>query len=112
MDLRALFGQIDIYLFDQILRGRLRPGLRVLDAGCGAGRNILYLLREGYEVYGADSDVDAIANVRQLAAQLAPRLPASNFRDEPVEAMTFDDACADVVISSAVLHFARDDQQF
>jgi len=49
---------------------------------------------------------------RVLASTLAPRLPASNFRCEPVEAMTFDDGCADVVISSAVLHFARDEAHF
>jgi SAM-dependent methyltransferase len=112
VDLRALLGQIDIYLLDQILRGRIRPGLRVLDAGCGTGRNIRYLLREGYEVYAADSDADAIAEVRRLASQLAPRLLASNFRAEAVESMTFEDACAEVVISSAVLHFARDDHHF
>ena len=28
-DLRADFGDIDIYLFDQLLRGRIRPGMRV-----------------------------------------------------------------------------------
>ena len=44
--------------------------------------------------------------------QLAPQLPAENFRVEPVERMTFPDAFADVVVSSAVLHFARDDAQF
>jgi SAM-dependent methyltransferase len=39
-------------------------------------------------------------------------LPASDFRIEPVEAMSFEDASADVVLSIAVLHFARDDAQF
>ncbi|MGE5361017.1 MAG: class I SAM-dependent methyltransferase [Bacteroidales bacterium] len=112
MDLPSLFGHIDIYLFDQILRGNIRPGMRVVDAGCGAGRNLVYLLREGYEVCAADSDGTAIARVQAMAAELAPRLPASNFRVEPVEAMTFDDACGDLVISSAVLHFARSDEHF
>lgn len=112
MDLAAVFGQIDIYLFDQILRGRIRPGMRVLDAGCGSGRNIVYLLGEGYDVRGADSDAGAIAQVRRLAERLAPALSASDFRVEPIEAMTFEDGCADVVISSAVLHFARDDEHF
>ncbi len=111
-DLREQFGQIDIYLFDQILRGRIAPGMRILDAGCGAGRNLVYFLREGYEVYGADSDPQAIERVRRLAATLAPGLPADRFRVEPVEAMSFPDGVADVVVSSAVLHFARDDDRF
>ena len=106
------FGDIDIYLFDQLLRGRITPGMTVLDAGCGAGRNIHYLLRIGYEVLGVDEDPRAIDAVRGLAGRLAPRLAATNFRAEPVEAMTFPDTAADVVLSSAVLHFARDEQQF
>ena len=110
--LQEQFGQIDIYLFDQLLKGRISPGMRILDAGCGSGRNLVYLLREGYEVYGADSDAQAVDSVRSLARKLAPALPASNFRVEAVEHMSFEDACADVVISNTVLHFARDDAQF
>jgi tellurite methyltransferase len=106
------FGAIDIYLFDQLLRGRIRPGMRVFDAGCGGGRNLVYLLREGYEIYGVDADPRAILEVRALAATLAPQLPADNFRVESVEQMSFPDAFADVVLSSAVLHFAPDDDQF
>jgi|SRR5579862_6024344 len=107
-DLQQQFGQIDIYLFDQLLRGRITPGMRIFDAGCGHGRNLAYLVREGYEVFGVDDDPRAIAAVRRLAASL----PSNNFRLEPIEAMSFGDAFADVVISSAVLHFARDDAQF
>lgn len=110
--LEARFGQIDIYLFDQLLRGRITPGMRVLDAGCGGGRNLVYLLREGFEVFAADASADAVAFVTQLAQALAPQLPGTNFRQEPVEAMSFPDGFADVVISSAVLHFARDEGQF
>lgn len=111
-DLEEQFGQIDIYLFDQLLKGRIAPGSRVLDAGCGQGRNIHYLLRSGYEVFGNDLDPGAIAEVRRLAESLAPQLPAANFRAEPIEAMSFPDAFADTVICSAVLHFARDDDHF
>jgi tellurite methyltransferase len=111
-DLESQFGQIDIYLFDQLLRGRIRPGMRILDAACGGGRNLIYLLRAGYEVFGTDSEPSAVDAVRRLAAQLAPHLPGENFRVEPVERMTFSDNFADVVLSSAVLHFARDEAQF
>jgi tellurite methyltransferase len=106
------FGAIDIYLFDQLLRGRIAAGDRVLDAGCGFGRNLTYLLRSGFDVYGVDADTDAIREVRALAARLAPGLPAGNFRAEPLEHTTFPDGWAQVVISSAVLHFARDAGQF
>ena len=110
--LQEQFGQIDIYLFDQLLKGTIAPGLRILDAGCGGGRNLVYFLREGYGVCAADVDPQAVESIRGLVRRLAPALPASNFRVEPVERMSFDDACADVVISNTVLHFARDDAHF
>jgi tellurite methyltransferase len=108
----AEFGQIDIYLFDQILRGRIASGQRIVDAGCGGGRNLVYFFKNEFEVFGVDGDPRAIASVRDIARQLAPRLPEANFRVEPVERMTFPDAFADVVLGSAVLHFARDDRHF
>ncbi|MEP7352016.1 MAG: class I SAM-dependent methyltransferase [Acidobacteriota bacterium] len=112
MTLQEQFGPIDIYLFDQLLRSRIVPGMSILDAGCGGGRNLVYLLREGYEVFGADADPRVIEQVRGIVAALAPKLPLENFRVEPVERMSFTDAFADVVLSSAVLHFAADDQHF
>jgi tellurite methyltransferase len=110
--LREQFGPIDIYLFDQILRGNITPAMRALDAGCGEGRNLAYLLREGCEVFGIDRDAAAVAQVRRLAASLQPALPADNFQVGSVEAMPFADSFADVVICSAVLHFAREERHF
>jgi tellurite methyltransferase len=112
MTLQDEFGNIDIYLFDQLLRARLRPGMRVLDAGCGTGRNLVYLLRHGYDVWATDTSPQAVAHVRNLVATLAPALPATRVRQEAVESSSFADREFDVVISSAVLHFARDDEQF
>ncbi len=110
--LRDWFGDIDIYLFDQVLRERIRPGMSILDAGCGGGRNLVYFLRSGYDVHGVDTAREAIAAVRTLAARLASGLPKENFREEPVEALSFADQSFDAVISSALLHFARDEAQF
>lgn len=110
--LREWFGNIDIYLFDQMLRERIRPEMSILDAGCGGGRNLVYFLRSGFTVHAVDSVPEAIASVRALATRLAPSLPAENFRVEPVEAMSFPNESFDVVLSSAVLHFARDEAQF
>lgn len=112
MNLVEQFGNIDIYLFDQLLRGNIAPGMKVLDAGCGGGRNLVYFLREGYEVFAADASAEAVDHLRAVASTLAPNLPAENFRVEMVEAMSFPDEFVNVVISNAVLHFARDDAHF
>jgi SAM-dependent methyltransferase len=111
-DLQGLFGQIDIYLFDQLLRGRVPAGTRICDAGCGSGRNLVFFLREHYDVRAVDADRAAVDHVRSMAGRLAPDLPADNFRVEPVEKMSFPDRSVDFMISSAVLHFARDDDHF
>jgi len=110
--LREQFGDIDVYLFDQLLRGHIVQGMKVLDAGCGAGRNLVFLMRAGFEVWGVDESPEMIARVRQLAASIAPRLEADRFRVERVEAMSLENGSMDVVISSAVLHFARDERHW
>jgi SAM-dependent methyltransferase len=112
MNVQEQFGQIDIYVFDQILRGNIAPGMRILDAGCGYGRNLVHLLREGCEVFAIDASEEAVEHVRSLASQLAPDLPATNFRIGPIEKIDLPDEFADVVLCNSVLHFARDDAHF
>jgi SAM-dependent methyltransferase len=110
--LQDQFGAIDIYVFDQILRGNLAPGMRIVDAGCGYGRNLVHLLREGCEIFVVDQDAEGVDHVRQLSASLSTGLPEENFRVALVEHMPFPDAFADAVLCSAVLHFARDEDHF
>jgi len=111
-DLAAEFGNIDIYLFDQLLKGRVAATDKVLDAGCGSGRNAYYLLTQGVEIFGADTNPAAVAGVRDLAAEQGGAADDEHFRVEPLDALTFADVAFDVVICSAVLHFARDDAHF
>lgn len=110
--LREEFGDIDIYLFDQILRGNLQAQSRMLDAGCGYGRNLVYLLRAGCDVYALDTDAEAVEQVRQLAAALDRRLSSDHFVTAAIERMPFPDEFADAVICSAVLHFAHSEAHF
>ena len=110
-DLKITFGDIDIYLFDQLLKGTYTRCKTVLDVGCGTGRNLHYFLQNGYSVWGIDQNPDAVAAVNQLSLQLAPQNPGS-FSVAPAEDLPFDDASFDVVLSSAVLHFAHDDAHF
>ena len=100
--LQEQFGAIDIYLFDQILRGRVSPGMTIFDAGFGGGRNLVYLLRQGYTVFGCDPDAKAVAAMQGKG----------DFRHESIENHTFANESADVVICNTVLHFARDDAHF
>ena len=111
-ELRAAFGEIDIYLFDQLLRGRFDRRRRVLDAGCGDGRNLVYLLQHGFSCYAIDRDAAAVERVRARAADLAPALPGANFQSGDLEQLPWADASMDAVICSAVLHFAADAAQF
>lgn len=111
-ELRATFGDIDIYLFDQLLRGRFDRRRRVLDAGCGGGRNLPYFLRHGFDVRAVDADAAAVEAVRRLAASLAPALPLDQLQIGSLTALPWGDASVDAVICSAVLHFARDEKDF
>jgi tellurite methyltransferase len=107
-----MLGEIDIYLFDQLLKGRFDSVETVLDAGCGSGRNLVYLLRGGFQVFAVDLDPAAIARVRSMAGALAPSLPPEHFQVAPVDALPFASGSMDVVLSSAVLHFAEDEEHF
>jgi SAM-dependent methyltransferase len=111
LSLQQQFGSIDIYLFDQLLKGRLKPGMTLLDAGCGGGRNLVYFLRSGFSVFGVDVSAEAVHQIRTLAASVSD-ISAENFRIEPVERMSFPDESFDVVLSSAVLHFAADEDHW
>ncbi len=112
LSVQEQFGQIDIYVFDQVLRGNIAPPMRVLDAGCGYGRNLVHLLRDGCEVFALDANSEGVDHVRRLSASLATGLPDDHFKVGLIERMPFGDGIADVVICNSVLHFARDDDHF
>ncbi|MCA9322019.1 MAG: class I SAM-dependent methyltransferase [Planctomycetes bacterium] len=85
------------------MKGRLAAGQRILDAGCGRGRNLLFLESLGAEVWGLDQDpaaIEALADGRRqlaVAGVEATGLPGQHF---------------DAVVCNAVLHFARDEAHF
>jgi SAM-dependent methyltransferase len=111
-ELLAEFGQIDIYVFDQLLRGQITSSMRVLDAGCGAGRNSQYLMRCGAEIYGVDSDPNQVARIREVASEVAPGLSPEHFRVARLDDLPFPGAYFDALICSAVLHFSNNTAEF
>ncbi|MFD0792791.1 class I SAM-dependent methyltransferase [Mucilaginibacter litoreus] len=110
--LQQLYGNIDIYLFDQLLKGTYDNCKKVLDAGCGGGRNLNYFLRNGYEVYGIDPNPNAVSAVKQLSQTLSDANAQENFVVATAENLPFVDNYFDLVISSAVLHFAHSHDHF
>lgn len=111
-NLQASFGNIDIYLFDQLLKGTFDTCVDIIDVGCGGGRNVFYFLKNNFNVFGVDRDTSSVDSVRALARKLAPNLPESNFVVANAENIPFEDATFDLAICSAVLHFADNKDHF
>ena len=109
---RETYGNIDIYLFDQLLKGTYAQCTTILDAGCGAGRNLMYFLNSGYHVFGVDKSEQAISQLRKTATGCPLISPEENFLVSAVENLPFGNEKFDLVISSAVLHFAENLEHF
>jgi len=110
--IQEIYGNIDIYLLDQLLKDTYSDCKAILDAGCGTGRNITYFLSQGLDVYGVDKDPNAISQIQDLAARLSKKSLRDNFSTSPIEELPFKDEKFDLVISSAVLHFADNLEHF
>lgn len=106
------FGNIDIYLLDQILKNKFHQGMKVLDAGCGEGRNLMYFLNSGYDVYGMDIDTTAVNALKFIAGSLRPDLDRDHFQQGDIETLPYSDHTFDLIIASAVLHFASNERHF
>lgn len=111
-ELNHELGNIDIYLLDAILKGYFSAGTKVLDAGCGEGRNLHWFLRNGYEAWGIDQQAAAIRMLKFVANTLRKGYPQERFTTASLEALPFPDASFDSVVCSAVLHFAQNESHF
>lgn len=110
--LKAEFGNMDIYLFDQLLKGRLDGRKRILDAGCGGGRNLEYFIRNGFDVYGMDRNPEAIEAVVGMASLHGMSEIDNHFKLAAIEDKCFPMGTFDLVICNAVLHFADNQAHF
>lgn len=111
-ELNKLLGNIDVYLLDQILKGRFSKEMKILDAGCGEGRNTVYFIREGFQIFGIDPNEIAIQYCRYQAKSLDPNYDIHRFLEGKLEEVPFHDSSFDAVICSAVLHFASSVDNF
>ncbi|QEC66341.1 class I SAM-dependent methyltransferase [Panacibacter ginsenosidivorans] len=99
----------DIYLIDQILKGRYNGGGKLLDAGCGGGRNLSwFIVQPNFDVYAIDAEQDAINRLLQLY----PSLKKDHVSCATVQSLPFTNAFFDHIICSTVLHFANSKEDF
>lgn len=105
-------GNIDIYLLDAILKGRFSPGMRLLDAGCGEGRNLHWFIKNNYDAWGCDQNPGAVRMLQYVTRSLNPRFDKNRFITVPIEDLPYPDGMFDAVICSAVLHFAENPVHF
>jgi SAM-dependent methyltransferase len=111
-ELNRLLGNIDLYLLDQILKGRFTKEMKILDAGCGEGRNAVYFINSGHQVYGIDEQELAIQYLRFMSKSLDSNYDSHRFQVGKLEDIPFHSGAFDAVLCSAVLHFAVDKSNF
>ena len=111
-ELNRLLGNVDNYLLDQLLKGRFTKEMKILDVGCGEGRNAVYFLQKNYSIFGIDPNEVAIQYCRILAKTINPETDIHRFQVGEGAAIPFHAAAFDAVISSAVLHFAEGHAHF
>jgi len=106
-NIQSLLGQTDIYLLDQIMKGRYQQNDSMLDAGCGTGRNMFWFLQNGYHINGIDSNEVAIDELKDMYPALK-----NCFKVAVIESSGYNNNQFNHIICSAVLHFAKNTAHF
>jgi ubiquinone/menaquinone biosynthesis C-methylase UbiE len=83
-----------------------RPGLRVLDAGCGRGEILLACVRAGAEVAGIDYSQDAV----DLTSETLAEFPGADIRRGDVTALPWPEGHFDRILFSDVIEHLDPDQ--
>ncbi|MGP8132534.1 MAG: class I SAM-dependent methyltransferase [Thermoplasmata archaeon] len=81
--------------------GFLPKGAAVLDVGCGAGSNVLFLAERGYAAHGIDLSPGAVAAARSRAA--LARLTV-DVQEGDALALRFPDGSLDALVDNGCFH--------
>ncbi len=98
---------IDIYVLDQILKDLYQPGTKILDAGCGSGRNLKWFYQSDFEIHGTDTDTEQLLRCKELYPAQKANFIHANIEKMPYKANSFDH-----IVCNAALHFAEDLSHF
>lgn len=111
-ELNRELGNIDLFLLDQILKGRFEQAARILEVGCGEGRNLTYFIRNGYDVWGIDHHPTALQMLRMIGHSLHTNFDKEKFIEAKITEIPFPPQSFDAIICSAVLHFSPSEEAF
>ena len=64
--------------WERTVISRFPAGARILDIGCGLGREAFALAEIGFDVVGIDISKEVISQVKQLSAEKGYSIPKSN----------------------------------
>ena len=76
-----------------------KPGERVLDLGCGTGRDSRYMAGVGYDVVSLDLSREALGICRQVAPQ------AAHFQVDIEHGLPFRDGSFKFILANLSLHY-------
>ena len=111
-EINTEIGNIDLFLLDQILKGRFLKDQKILDAGCGEGRNLLYFLKNGYDISVFDQNESAIKMIRMHARTLGATISPDQLIVGDLTQIPFPSDHFHVVNCLSVLHFAENEKVF
>ena len=94
----------------------LRPGERVLDLGCGAGRHAFEMYRRGADVIAFDQDADELERVRDMFAAMrdageVPTGAEADVKEGDALALPFADGEFDRIVAAEILEHVPADLQ-
>ncbi len=110
-EINNFLGDMDIELLDQVLKGSFEDCEKILEIGCGQGRNLIYFMKEGFNVFGVDRDRSSIDLCNYISNELNVS-ESTNFSKQDASKLSFDDSSFDAVINSRMLHFANSHEEF
>ncbi len=85
--------------------------LRILDIGCGAGRNSVPLARAGHTVFGIDVAQGMIEAAHEHAVE-AGVVSRCTFRTGPMDALPLDEQRFDLIVAHGVWNLAESEEIF
>ncbi len=91
-----------------------KPGnIRVLDLGCAGGRNTLFLLQKGFNVWAVDRSSAMVAETQQRCIESCPHNHCEGIQvGDMIRLQPFESDFFDLIVALGVYHNAQSESEF